>query len=367
MKTAVLASLSLASSSVALTKEETLSKVQTAQKQTHELAEHLKHPLEHNTELANAIKTLSGQPLSSTLKAKTVSRSRVMKRSLRGKGGKGKGKGKGDDDSSEDSEEDNVSHSYFQMQTGFCAGSTLGDVTLTEDFYVTSLQFTNNVCVNGVMMDGDMPFSYSNVISINEGGQLVRTIYSYMLHDCVDEYLMQTEMPSTDEFLFGGSVSPNGMCTDTGFGFGARVALSESPLMHSSGEAGVIVEAEDSSANDCYENAVNGNYVGFDLVEYTANEIPTSFGYTPICYEKDFGSGDDDYYYADDDLVPDGGSHSFDLSRCSEDPPVRVMNIYTSNDCSGNPTVESEPSDFCYFDREHDDFLYQFQTCWAGA
>jgi hypothetical protein len=362
MKTAVLASLASASA-LSVAKEEVSDVVLKLQQQTHEIAEHLKHPLSYNNNLAQAVKKLSGQPLTSTLKSRVVSKSR---RNLRGKKGKGKGKGKGgdDDNGDENGEEQSVARTGFQLQVGFCAGTDLGDMTLTEPHYFTSLQMWNDVCVNGVGMGDDTPFSYANSFTLDESGALVGMTKLYMLHDCLDENLDMTEMIPSDEFTFGGAVTPNGVCTDLG-GYGARIAVSESPVVHSQG-GGIIVEGEDTSVNDCYSSLMSSDYSQADIVEYSSNDFPTSSGYFPLCHMQD--SGNDDYDDGDD-LVPEGGSYMYDLSRCNEDPPKRIMNVYTSSDCSG--TISNtfiEDADMCVFDgREAEDFLYLFQNCWSGA
>jgi hypothetical protein len=359
MKTAALL-LASSASVLALTKDETAATALKLQQQTHELAEKLKHPLQHDAKLAQALKTLSGQPLTSTLNARVVSNSRTMRRSLRGKKGKGKGKDKGKDD--DESEEEPVSYprTAFQIQAGFCAGTDLGDFTLTEPHFLTSVQVWNDVCVNGVSLDDDTPFSFMVNYAVDENGDLIRIDNMYMLHDCVQESLVSSNVEPTTDFSFGGMVSPNGICTDLG-GFGARVAVSETPLVHSAG-GGIMVEGLDTRVNECYGALMNADYSIPDIVEYTSNDFPFTGGYVTMCHMQ--GSVDD----PDGVVVPDGGSFMYDLSRCSEEPAKRVINVFTSSDCSGSATdtyvVDAE---MCAFTgRDHEDFAYAFQNCWSG-
>jgi hypothetical protein len=366
MKTtaAVLLGSLASSAALTLTKEEASSAALKMQQQTHELAEHLKHPLQHDAKLAAAVKTLSGQPLTSTLNARVISKTRKSRRFLRGKKGKGKGKGKDDDEG--ESEVVSAPRTGLQYQIGWCAGTFLVDQTLTEPHYLTSIQFWNDVCVNGVDLTDNTPFSYMSDFLINESGDLVFSHSVYMLHDCVEENMLDSVIEDTTELTYGGNVSPNGVCTDVG-GFGARIAVSETPLVHTAG-GGVMVEGMDTSVNDCYHVQTSADYTSADYVEYTSNDIPFSGGYFTQCHEQD--NSDDTAYDDDDndDLVPIGGSYMFDLSRCGEDPPKRVMNIFTTNDCSGTPTVHIEDSDMCEFDgRDTEDLFYLFENCWSGA
>jgi hypothetical protein len=336
-------------------------------KQSHQLTEKLKYPLEHDTVLAAEVKKLSASS-SLNLKSRGVTRTRSQKRSLRGKGGKGKGKGKDKDSSSGGGDEDGAARSYLQIQQGYCAGTTIDVTTFENDYFVTSFHYANDICYNIIDEMGEA-YSTMNSFYVSETGQLMQNVKYYFLHDCEDmNQIVDIDMPN-DDLSFGGMVSPNGMCTTLGDGIGVRVAVSETPVSHTTG-GGVMIEGEDNSVNACYWNMMNADYSSFDIIEYMNTDYPTSSGYAPTCHSND---GDDDGDDGDDDdnddAVPIGGSYMYDLSRCNEDPPILGRSIFNSNtECSGTAdTMEFEQADRCIFDKEVEEQVALFQTCWAGA
>jgi hypothetical protein len=321
LKTTLVATL--IASTAALSKVE----VSLLHQKTQAKIEEIKYNHHHNGNLAKAAKSLK---VSSgvSLKASGIATKSTV-RTLRGKAGKGKGKGKDDD------KEDDASRMYLTYQVGYCAGVDLvGDGPIAEAVYLDNFGYSNE-CADAVTDEG-IAMS-SKYVFTAEPFSVVQKVFQ--AHECMENYYMpEFDYDETADFDWSGMIPANGVCTDTGYGYSVRLALTDTPALSSSTPtdfSGLSVRV-----NDCMDAASKQDGYGYNEFYFNEVGLVAAGTWTSFC-EQEYVDGS-----------PTAGVYmNYDPSACGNTPPSRTITYYSTSDCTGTSTGSmTEVAKICTFD-----------------